>query len=227
MTVDAKEVDIDLLEQPDWIKKINQRSGEVLTEEEHLTEIKESVQFASKMTGVRKEFLMGMLVVESNLGRNTGKCTYAEVRADAKRDHESGQLSEGAWQTFQRREEIMKELARDIGRDYGEMTVSCNPPYHGTGGAMGIPQFMPDTWVEYRDRISDVTGSADPDPWNIRDGVVAMALKVSDVPGVTDHDTWAERKASKLYLSGSTSYRYNWYASKIQYWAQNYEHLIG
>lgn len=92
---------------------------------------------------------------------------------------------------------------------------------------MGIPQFMPDTWMEYKDRIAEMSGSKNPDPWNVRDGVVAMALKVSDVPGVTNHNVWAERKASKLYLSGTTLGKYEWYASRIQYWSRNYETLIG
>ena len=114
-----------------------------------------------------------------------------------------------------------------MGYDYEKLKVSCNPPYAGTGGAMGIPQFMPDTWMEYKDEISEIVGTDNPDPWNVRHGVLAMALKVADVPGVVEHDVWAERNASKMYLSGSTSSQYEWYASQIQYWARNYKSLVG
>lgn len=201
--------------------------NQFFSEEDHLKEIEKQVEYASELTGVRKDFLMGMLVVESNLGRNTGQCTYQQVKEGAERDYARGLLSDRAWRTFKRREKIMRKLAQDLDRDYSELKVSCNPPYHGTGGAMGIPQFMPDTWVEYRDRIAELAGTDTPDPWSLRDGVLAMALKVADVPGVSQHNVWAERRASKMYLSGTTSSRYEWYASRIQYWARNYEQITG
>ncbi len=192
-----------------------------------MKEVEKQAEFASQVTGVRKEFLMGMLVVESNLGKNTGKCTYQEVKDGAEKAHEQGLLSKQAWQTFQERKKIINDVADSLEYDAEQLKVSCNPAYAGTGGAMGIPQFMPDTWMEYKDRIASIVGTNNPDPWNVRDGVLAMALKVSDVPGVTEHNVWAERAASKLYLSGTTSVSYDWYASQIQYWANNYGQLIG
>jgi len=86
---------------------------------------------------------------------------------------------------------------------------------------------MPDTWLEYKDRISEIVGKDNPDPWNPKDGVVAMALKLSDVYGVTDHNLYAERNAAKMYLSGNTSWQYNWYANQVIYWSKNYKELIG
>jgi len=192
-------------------------------------EIEKAVDFASSITGVRKNFIMGLLVVESDLGRNPGECTYKEVEDGAKIQHETGRLSLRAWQTFKERREIIKDVALSLGYDYEKLNVSCNPgsAYVGTGGAMGIPQFMPDTWMEYKDRISAVVGKENPDPWDERDAAVAVALKLSDVYGVTDHSRIAERNAAKLYLSGSTSSRYDWYANQIFYWAENYKNLIG
>lgn len=190
-------------------------------------EVEKQAEFASRVTGVRKDFLMGMLVVETGLGKNTGQCTYQEVMEGAQISHQTGNLSGKAWQTFKERKEIIKSIADNLGYDYKELKVSCNPAYAGTGGAMGIAQFMPDTWMEYKDRIAEIVGTENPDPWNIRHGVLAMALKVSDVPGVTEHNRWAERNASKMYLSGSTSSSYEWYASEIQYWSNNYLALLG
>lgn len=191
--------------------------------------IEEAVEFASDVTGVRKDFLMGMLVVESDLGRNPGKCTYEEVEKGAEMAHENGELSDRAWETFKERRETIKDIAEDLDYDYESLRVSCNPEgeYYGTGGAMGIPQFMPDTWLEYKDRISAVVGKNNPDPWDPKDAVVAMALKLSDVWGVTDHNEYAERDAAKLYLSGTTSYQYEWYANEIFYWSRNYKKLYG
>lgn len=192
-------------------------------------EIEKAVVFASDVTGVRKDFLMGMLVVESDLGRNPGKCVYKEVEEGAKQANQDGELSSRAWNTFQERREIIKEIADDLGYDYEQLKVSCNPEgvYAGTGGAMGIPQFMPDTWLEYKDRISEIVDKENPDPWNEKDGIVAMALKLSDVHGVTSHNQIAERNAAKIYLSGNTSSKYEWYANQILYWSKNYRELMG
>lgn len=191
-------------------------------------EIEKAAEFAAEKTGVRKDFIMGMLVVESDLGRNPGKCTYQEVSDGAEKAHANGQLSPRAWQTFKERQDIIEDLAGDLGYDYHQLKVSCNPDgaYAGTGGALGVPQFMPDTWLAYKDRISEIVGKENPDPWNMRDGVVAMALLLSDTPGVTEHNVWAERNAAKMYLSGTTSGQYEWYANQIMYWAVNYEQLL-
>ena len=190
-------------------------------------EVEDAVNFASSKTGVRKEFLIGMLVVESDLGRNTGECTYGEVEKGAKSRYETGRLSYRSWNTFLRRRNLVKRIANELGYDYQELRVSCNPAsYAGTGGAMGVPQFMPDTWLEYKHRIAKVVGKRNPDPWNLKDGVTAMALKLADCPGVTRHSRLGEKNAAKLYLSGTTSWRYDWYANQIFYWSKNYRRLL-
>lgn len=194
-----------------------------------IREIEQAAEKASQTTGVRKEFLMGMLIVESDAGKNTGGCTYQEVERGAEESYQKGQLSGQAWQTFQKRRETIREIAEDLGYDPDTLKVSCNPSlsvYHGTGGAMGVPQFMPDTWLEYKDRLSVIVGKEHPDPWDIQDGVMAMALKLSDVSGVLEHNRQAEKNAAKLYLSGTTSASYNWYAERIMYWAENYYHKM-
>ena len=191
-----------------------------------LDEIEKQAEFASDATGINKDYLMGMLVVESALGQNTGQCTYQEIEEGALKAHENGRLSSKAWETFKKRKKTIQALAEKLNYNYEELKVSCNPPYAGTGGAMGIAQFMPDTWLEYQERIADIVGKDNPDPWNVRDGAVAMALKLSDVPGVTEHDVSSERKASKMYLSGNTSVAYDWYADEAQYWSKNYQKLM-
>ena len=190
-------------------------------------EVEEAVDFAAEKTGVRKNFLIGMLVVESDLGRNTGKCSYGEVESGANASYSQGRLSSKSWRTFLKRRSLVRRIARNLGYDYKELRVSCNPSrYVGTGGALGVPQFMPDTWIEYESRVSRIVGKRYPDPWDLRDGIVAMAVKLSDVPGVTNHNVVSERNAAKLYLSGTTSRRYDWYANRILYWATNYGYLL-
>jgi len=186
-------------------------------------DIEDAADFASQATGVRKEFLIGMLTTESGMGKNTGQCTYGQVEDDANSAHRKGRLSTRAWKNFLQRRDIIKDIADDLHYDYESLKVSCTPSnYAGTGGAMGVSQFMPDTWLEYKDRVSAMVGKENPDPWNTRDAVVAMAIKLMDVPGVADHWLFAERSAAKMYLSGNTSGQYEWYANEVMYWANNY-----
>ncbi len=165
-------------------------------------DIKDAVKFASKATGVRKDFLMGMLVVESDLGRYTGGCNYKESRMNS------------------HRKSIFKDICKDLGHNYKKQKVSCPPKgYKGTGGAMGVAQFMSDTWKGYEKKIERVTGHKPPDPWNLTDGVTAMALKLAN-DGATSKK--GECKAAKRYLGGS----HQWYCDKVQYWADHYEKLL-
>lgn len=189
--------------------------------------VEKAAEFAAKRTGVRKEFLMGMLAVESDLGRNTGKCTYKEVEDGAEQAHNNGELGDKAYNTFLDRRETIKDLAENLEYDYERLKVSCNPDnYAGTGGALGVPQFMPDIWMDYKDKISEIVGKDNPDPWNVKDGVVAMALLLADTNGVTEHNYYAEMNAAKMYLSGTTSWIYDWYANQVAYWSQNYKSLF-
>ena len=190
-------------------------------------DVEKAAEFASQATGVDKDFLMGMLVVESNLGKNTGQCTYQEVSDGAQAAYDRGRLSQSSWNIFQKRSRIIKSLADSLGYDYKNVKVSCNPSYAGTGGALGISQFMPDIWMDYKDAVGKIVGKANPDPWNTEDGVIAMALLLKDTPGVTEHNLTAERNAAKMYLSGTVSPLYDWYANEAFYWAQNYQKLLG
>lgn len=210
------------------ISKLKSSLSDLLGKSYDAKDVEDAASFASKKTGVRKDLIMGMLVVESDLGRYTGGCTYAEVEKGATDRYKSGKLSKASWATFQNRRTIFKSIADSLDKNYSKLKVSCNPAsYYGTGGAMGVPQFMPDTWMGYKTRIANATGHSTPDPWNLTDGVMAMAIKLSVVPGVTKHDRSSERNAAKLYLSGTTSSKYNWYADKVLYWADNYQRLLG
>lgn len=191
------------------ISKLKSNLSKLLGKSYNAKDIEDAAKFASRATGVRKDFIMGMLVVESDLGRYTGGCDYKASRMSSYR------------------KEIFKDICEELDYNYKKMKVSCPPSgYSGTGGAMGVAQFMPDTWMGYESSIASLTGHDPPDPWNLTDGVTAMALKLAKVPGVTSHKKSAEKDAAKLYLSGTTSSKYNWYGEKVLYWADNYEKLL-
>jgi len=191
------------------LSKLKGELSKLLGKSYDAKDIQDAASFAAKATGVRKDFLMGMLVVESDLGRYTGGCDYKQSRMSGYRL------------------DIFKQIAKDLDYDYKKLKVSCPPKsYSGTGGAMGVAQFMPDTWVGYKSSIAGATGHNPPDPWNLTDGVTAMALKLGKVSGVKDHKKSGECNAAKLYLSGTTSSKYQWYCDRVLYWADNYEKKI-
>ncbi len=186
-------------------------------------DIQDAVKYASDKTNVPVGFLVGVLKMETNLGANVGGCTYGDVESGAQASYKSGKLGKNAWATFQARRDTFKAICKDIGIDYQKQKVSCNPRgYVGTGGAMGVAQFMPDTWNAYKSQVSSFTGHRPPSPWNLTDGVVAMALKLSGVPGVTAGKTSAYKTAACAYLGTC----YKPYIDGILYWASNYKTLL-
>ncbi len=182
--------------------------------------IKDAIEFASDRTGVREGFLFGMLSVESRLGASVGGCDYKQSRMSAYR------LT------------IFKEIASDLDYDYKKLKVSCPPRnYAGTGGAMGAAQFMSDTWKGYKSIIASRTGHKTPDPWNLTDGVMAMASKLANDGGAKSGSTtitspctgkkisvkW-EVVASMKYL-GWSCYGLNNYSKTVQSLSGNYKDL--
>lgn len=208
---DIKEAQATLSELNAKINKLKGELSKLLGTSVSYDNILDAAAFASKKTGVRKDYLLGVLVVESNLGRYTGGCNFKESKMSGTRA------------------EIFKDICKELDYDYKKQKVSCPPSgYKGTGGAMGVAQFMPDTWAAYKSSIASTTGHKPPDPWSLTDGVTAMALKLSKVSGVTAHKESAEAKAYCVYLAGN-----NWasycdnkgtnYGQLVLYWADNYE----
>ena len=90
---------------------------------------------------------------------------------------------------------------------------------------MGIAQFMPSTWNGYKAQIAAATGHNPPDPWNLVDGVTAMALYLKNRGAGSKS---GEKNAAAAYYCGSNIGRAvcQNYAKKVLYWADNYEQLL-
>jgi peptidoglycan hydrolase CwlO-like protein len=211
---DVQEAQATLAELNAKINKLKGELSQLLGSAVSFKNVVDAAAFAAKATGVRKDYLLGVLVVESNLGRYTGGCTFKQSRMSGTRAT------------------IFKSICKELDYNYEKQKVSCPPSgYKGTGGAMGVAQFMPDTWSGYKSSIAGVTGHNPPDPWSLTDGVTAMALKLAKVSGVTEHKKSAEAKAYCIYLAGG-----NWaaycdskgvdYGAKVLYWADNYEQKL-
>ena len=188
------------------ISKLRSTLSSFLGESFDAKDIVDAIKFASKQTGVRKEFLMAMLDKESDLGRFTGGCTYKNTKI---RDSDK---------------EVFKDICEELDYDYKKMKVSCALSY-GYGGAMGVAQFMPTTWVGYEDAISSYTGHNPPDPWDLSDGVVGMAEKLKRAGG--DKKS-GEHYAAKVYYCGGPGSSY-WnthcetYADTVISWSSGYD----
>ncbi len=185
-------------------------------------DIREAVEIASKSTGVPEGVLYGFLKMETNLGANTGKCTYAEVEKVSVANYKKyGSKYKASISLLYKRRDLFYALVDDLGYDKNKK-VSCSPSgYIGQGGAMGIPQFMSDVWQGYSARITSATGHKTPDPWNLTDGVMAMAIKLKGA-GATSSSESAIRKASINYLGTFHAPYYN----GIVYWSKNYKLLF-
>lgn len=202
------------------LQELRSDLNDLLGESYDAKDIKDAIEYAAKKTGIREGFLFGMLSVESRLGASVGGCDYKQSRMSAYRL------------------EIFKDIAKEIGKDYRKLKVSCPPKsYKGTGGAMGAAQFMSDTWKGYKSTIASRTGHNPPNPWNLTDGVMAMASKLSNDGGAKSGKTtitspctgkkvsvkW-EVVASMKYL-GWSCYALNNYSKTIQSLSGNYKNL--
>ncbi|QSH39403.1 lytic murein transglycosylase [Candidatus Kaiserbacteria bacterium] len=155
---------------------------------------------ASAKTGVRPALILGILKQETNLGENVGQCllTNSPDKGDGKGKN-TGRLFDGVMKGSRDVDPFL-EIVGELGLDpYGQV-VSC-PPSYGYGGAMGPAQFIPSTWMLYKDRLGKVTGENPPNPWNPRTAIFATALLMSD-NGADKGTRAAERLAALRYFAG-------------------------
>lgn len=226
------ETQSDLEDQQQIVSRLNKELSELQGDLSKLTgksydakDIREAVEFASDKTGVPEGVLYGFLKMETNLGANTGQCTYDEVEKGALAQYKTLLKKNKKWQAsidlLAKRKGIFSDIVKDLGYSKNKK-VSCNPrSYIGQGGAMGIPQFMADVWRGYESDIRSKTGHKTPDPWNLTDGVMAMALKLKKA-GATSGSSSVIRSASINYLGTFSAGYYN----GIVYWSKNYKLLF-
>lgn len=226
---DKNETAGDMADQQKIIARLKKELAELQSDLSVLTgksynakDIREAVEFASKKTGVPEGVLYGFLKMETNLGANTGQCTYEQVVKTSLANYKKyGSKYKNSIALLYRRQGIFYEIVKSL--DYSkDKKVSCSPSaYVGQGGAMGVSQFMSDVWRGYEASVRANTGHGKPDPWNLTDGVMAMALKLKKA-GATSVKESAIRQASINYLGTFNARYYN----GIVYWSKNYKLLF-
>src|SRR3989338_1973834 len=177
-----------------------------------------SAQLAAVGTGIRPAFLLALLEYETGLGRNVGKCTIVNTTSGTSRHITTGALSAPGKGIHPTRDlPILLNITAELGLDPLGTTISCWPGY-GYGGAMGPAQFIPSTWMGYREEVTRITGNSPANPWNFEDAFTASAIYLAR-RGATVQTRAAEIVAAKAYISGnskcSTS-ACNRYANGIQ-----------
>ncbi|EKE16120.1 MAG: hypothetical protein ACD_11C00030G0028 [uncultured bacterium] len=214
LLVDKADTQGDIQVKESSIRSLSQRLSTLksqlsgfLGESFNASDIVDAIKFASKKTGVRKEFLMAMLDKETDLGRFTGGCTYQNTRVKIADKTE------------------FKNICEELDYNYKKQKISCAASWGGYGGAMGVAQFMPTTWIGYKSAISRYTGHNPPDPWNLTDGVVGMAEKLNRA-GANNKKN--EHYAAKVYYCGGPGSAY-WktkcedYADTVISWSNGYD----
>jgi len=178
----------------------------------------EIAQWASGQTGVRVAFLLAILTQESNLGKNVGTC------------NRPGDPPEKSWKVVMkpsRDQQPFLTITKELGMDPDITPVSCpmrdsKGNQIGWGGAMGPAQFIPSTWMGYKDKVTAITGKT-ANPWDIRDAFIAAALKLKAGGAGSVSGEWT---AAMLYFSGSTNVKYRFYGDSVVAIANQYQNDI-
>jgi len=183
----------------------------------------EIAKYVERITGVRPALLLAVMTQESNIGKNVGQC-YLKNLATGDGVTSDGKLVSKVMKPSRDIEPFL-QITKELGRDPYNTPVSCPiPSVGGYGGAMGPAQFIPSTWMLYRDKVKAITGKA-ADPWDIKDAFLAAALYLADY-GATKQTSDAEWKAAMIYFSGTTNTKYRFYGDSVIKIASQYEEDI-
>jgi membrane-bound lytic murein transglycosylase B len=175
-------------------------------------------KYVESATGIRPAFLLAVLTQESNIGKNVGQCFLTNTTTGEGKKIQTGEKASRTMKPGQNISAFL-QITQELGRDPLNTPISC-PMSFGWGGAMGPAQFIPSTWMIYKDRVKAITGTAD--PWSIRDAFVASALYLKDKGAGSQvyKDEWG---AAIAYFAGYVNLRYRFYGDSVMSMATKYE----
>lgn len=179
---------------------------------------------ASAATGVRPALILGVLRQETNLGENVGQCllTNSPNKGDGKGKNTGTPFSRVM--KPDRDVDPFMQITSELGINPFAQVVSC-PQSIGYGGAMGPAQFIPSTWMLYKDRLAKITGTNPPDPWHSRTAIFATALLMAD-NGADGGTRASERLAALRYFAGWANAKkasYAFYGDGVMGFADDYQ----
>ncbi len=180
----------------------------------------EIAKYVEKITGVRPAFLLAVLQQESALGKNVGQCYLSNSATGAGVKVSTNGTMLRVMNPSRDVPPFLK-ITQELGRDPYKTVVSC-PMSFGWGGAMGPAQFIPSTWILYKDKLQNIIAKP-ADPWDVRDAFLAAGLYLAD-SGAKTKTRDSEWKAAMIYFSGSTkNSQFSWYANNILSVADGFE----
>lgn len=201
----------------------------------------EIASWAEGQTGVRAAFLLAVLTQESNLGKNVGTCNRAGDPPNKSWKEimpgpihyanyvKNGKSCNGADTPCSYRDDqgAFLSITQELGMDPDITPVSCpmmdsKGNRIGFGGAMGPAQFIPTTWLGYRNKVSAITGKS-ANPWDIRDAFLAAAIKLKADGAGSVSGEWT---AAMKYFSGGTNTAYRFYGDNVVKMAKEYQQDI-
>mgnify|MGYP001616560264 CR=1 FL=1 len=186
--------------------------------------------FAGNATGVRPALILGLLEIESAIGKNVGQCncagkpscrypnlTYKDI------------MRSNQWASFE-------SIVAELGMNPNSTPVSCsvNGGKVQWGGAMGPAQFMPNTWLNlgYKSRVENSIGTRPASPWRVKDAFLAAASYLSDWDAVSQNRQ-NEIGAVTAYLCGTnrmtascTRAGGSWYRNSVMQKADQWQKWI-
>lgn len=171
------------------------------TEAPTLEEAYKLAVYVEQLTGIRPAFLLGLLTVESAIGKNVGQCNCAAGPNCLHPEiHYKEIMGQNQWSYF-------LAVTKELGRDPDTTPVSCavNGGKVQWGGAMGPAQFMPLTWSVYKEKIERFLGDKEKpaNPWRVKDAFLAAGLYLSDW-GASSQELQDEIGAATAYLCGTS-----------------------
>lgn len=193
-------------------QELEKRAAEIMTRITQLTlpgltvpqskkELYELASWAGKSAGgVRPALILGLIEVESALGTNVGQCNCSGLKICAHPELSYKEvMSSKQWDAF-------LKITKELGLDPKTTPVSCyvSGGQIQMGGAMGPAQFMPNTWLLYKERIENITGVKPANPWLARDAFLAAALYLADWNASTQKRE-SEIGAVTAYLCGTST----------------------
>lgn len=147
-------------------------------------------------TGVRPAFLLAILEIESEMGANVGRGNWRD-------DMYQCYINYGKKTIAEQLKDAFFSITKKLGLNPDSTPVSRRiPSLSACGGALGVAQFMPTTWLAYEARISKLTGHNPPSPWNFEDAFTATGLYLAD-RGAAAGTRAAEERAARAYVGGS------------------------
>jgi len=180
-------------------------------------------KYVERITGVRPAFLLAILQQESAIGKNVGQCYLTNPTTGEGVRVSTGKITPRTMKPTRDVQPFL-QITKELGRDPYKTLVSC-PMSFGWGGAMGPAQFIPSTWMLYKNRLRSILGKP-ADPWNIKDAFLASGLYLSDY-GAKTKTRDGEWRAAMIYFSGSTTNSaFYWYANNVLKVADGFERDI-